>query len=262
LATGRIRLKDYRVYQDGYDLSGFGRTIGPLELTYNEIDMTAQMSDPVKGYFPGDPQVNVGLLNAVFDNTATTGLHTVAITGGIARTVLVAIGIRAAPADGDPCFGGSFTQGGYQVEDDGGATTVTIPYMGWAANAATLKYACPWGQILHANAARTSASGANTAVGYDNPTADQTLKGGYFLYQVLAGNGTATLSVDDSATNANDAAFAPLSGATSGELTFAAGMSGIIALGNGATVRRYLRWQIAFNSATSVTFVSSFHRNF
>lgn len=260
MATGRTLLKHYRVYQDGYDLSGFGRTIGPLELSYGEIDMTAQMSDAVKGYFPGDPQVNLGVLNAVFDNTATTGLHTVAITGGTARTVLVALGIRAAPADGDPCFGGSFTQAGYQVQDDGGATTVTIPYMGWAANASTLAYAAPWGTLLHSTA---SATAANTAVGYDNPTAAATAKGGYFIYQILAGDaGSVTLSVDDSATNANDGAFAALSGATSGSVTASAGVSGIVALTPTATVRRYLRWQLAFGTAATVTFVSAFMRNY
>lgn len=262
MATGRILTKDYRVYQDGYDLSGFGRTVGPLSLEYGEVDMTAHMSDAVKGFFQGDAQVNIGTLNAVFDNTATTGLHAVAGTSGVSRTVLVAIGIRAAPSDGDPCFGGSFIQSGYQAQDDGGAVTVNIPYAGWAANAATLLYSCPWGVLLHANAARTSASGANTAVGYDNPSAGATAKGGYFLYQILAGNGTATLSVDDSATNANDAAFAALSGATTGSINCAAGVSGIVALGTGATVRRYLRWQIAFGTATSVTFASAFMRNY
>jgi len=78
------------VYQDGYDLSGFGRTIGPLQNEWSEVDMTATMSDTARGYYAGEPQVNVGTLNAVFDNTATTGLHTVGITAGISRTVLVA----------------------------------------------------------------------------------------------------------------------------------------------------------------------------
>ena len=259
MATGRTENKYYRAYVDGYDLSGYGRTIGPLEITYDEADLTAHMSDAVKGYLPGHPQVNVGTLNAVFDNTATTGLHALASSAGVARTVLVAIGIRAAPVDGDPCFGGSFIQDGYQAAEDGGAATVNITYSGWNVDAGSLLYASQWGVLLHALAARTSAQGANAGTGFDNPTGGQTIKGGYFLYQVTAGNGTATLSVDDSA---NNSTWVALSVATSGSITCAAGVSGIVALGNAATVRHYLRWQVVFGTATSVTWAAAFMRNF
>lgn len=257
MATGRTLEKYTRVYVDGYDLSGFGRSIGPLELTHDEVDLTAHMSDTVKGYQRGHSHANVGTLNAVFDNTATTGIHAIMGTAGAARNVLVAKGILAAPADGDPCFGGSFIQKGYPVTNESGAVTLSIPFSGWAANAASLLYASPWGVLLHANAARTSASGANTGTGFDNPTAGATAKGGYFLYQVTAGNGTATLSVDDSADNS---AWIALSGATSGSITCAAGVSGIVALATSATVRRYLRWQVAFGTATSISFACALMR--
>lgn len=47
MATGRTKEKYRRVYIDGYDMSGFGRTIGPLEWKYDEADLTAHMSDTV-----------------------------------------------------------------------------------------------------------------------------------------------------------------------------------------------------------------------
>ena len=260
MATGRTLPKHTRVYADGYDLSGFGRTIGPLELTYDEVDLTAHMSDTVKGYLRGQPHVNVGTFNGVFDNTATTGVHALMASAGGARVVTAAIGIQGAPAAGDPCFGGVFTHKAYTPVDDGGALTVTIPFTGWAANAASLAYGVGHGQLLHANSAETA---VNTGTGFDNLAGATSTLGGYLVYHVLASSNaahTATIKVQDAATNLN-ASFADLTGATSGVITVTAGVSGIIAIGNAASVRRYLRWQIVLGTATSVTFVLSFHRS-
>ena len=260
MSTGRTKPKWIRVYADGYDLSGFGRTIGPLELTYDEADLTAPMSDTVKGYLRNHAQVNLGTLNAVFDNTASTGIHALLGTAGIERVVTVAYGIRAAPAAGDPAFCGQFTQGAYQAAEDGGALTVTVPFQGWAADASTLKYAGPWGTLLHASGTETA---VNAAVGFDNPTGAATAKGGYFVYHIFASNaaGTATVIAQDAATN-TDPSFALLAGATSGAIGFAAiPASGVVALANNADVRRYLRWQLTLaGGMTTCTFVSAFVR--
>jgi len=258
MATGRTKDRWKRIYADGYDLSGFTRSIGPMEITFDDIDMTV-WSDTVKGYLPGQAQVNLGTQNCMFDNTATTGLHAVMSTSGVERVVMVAQGIRAAPAAGDPVFCGQFLQGGYQSADDGGAVAVTIPWSGWAADGTTRIYPAGWGVLLHANGAETAPS---TATGYDNPTGGATAKGGYFVYQVLTGSGgTVTLKVQDAATNLN-ASFADLTGATSGSITASAGVSGIVALGNTATVRQYLRWQLVLGTATTVTFVAAFVRGY
>jgi hypothetical protein len=259
MATGRTLQKHYRFYADGYDLSGFGRSIGPFGITADEADMTV-WTDTVKGYLPNHIQVDLGTFNGIFDNTATTGLHALASTSGVQRTALVAMGIRAAPVAGDPCFGGQFLQTGYTPEDDGGAVSVTIPFAGWSGAATSLLYAPGFGQLLHASGAETA---VNAAVGHDGLTGAATTTGGYMLYHVLASSNaahTATLKVQDSATNADDASFADVTGATTGVITVTAGVSGIVALTPGATVRRYLRWQIVLGTATSVTFVLSFHR--
>lgn len=261
MATGRTVQKHYRLYVDGYDLSGFSRSIGPFGLEYDESELTT-WTDSTKGYLPNHCHISLGTYNAVFDNTATTGIHALLGTAGIKRTALIAMGIRGAPAAGDPCFGGQFTHGGYQPLDDSGALTVTIPWQGWASDATTLLFASPFGQLLHASGAETA---ANTAIGYDNPTELNTTKGGYMVYQVLTSSlatHTATLSIDDcdeAAANLN-ANFAPLSGATTGVITVKAGVSGIVALAPTATVRRYLRWQILLGTATSVTFALAFMR--
>jgi hypothetical protein len=256
MATGRTKDKWKRIYIDGYDLSGYTRTVGPLETTFDEADLTV-WTDSTKGYQSDWAQANIGALNGVFDNTATSGIHAVLGTSGVERVVTVAQGIRAAPAQGDPCFCGQFLQSGYQAQDDGGAAVVTIPFAGWAGDASTRLYPMGWGYLLHANAAAT---GANTASGVDWPTAAATAKGGYFIYHVTAGDdGTVTLSVDDSADNSN---WLALSGATSGSINATAGTSAIVALGATATVRRYLRWQVALDTAVTVTFVAAFVRGY
>ncbi len=248
-----------RVYLDGYDFSGQARSVGPLELKFDSADLTT-LADSLKGYLRGHPHANVGAINAVFDTTAVTGGHALFKTSGVKRTVLVARGMGAAPAAGNPCFGGQFTQAGYQAADAGGAAVVNMPFSGWAEDAVTLTYVSPWGQLLHANSAATA---ANTALGLDNDTGGATTHGGYLLYHVLDSSNavhTATLSVDDGAANTVDGDFSALSGATTGVITVTAGVFGIVALSASATVRRYLRWQMALGTATSVTFVAAFFR--
>ena len=57
---GRTVPKWVRVYMDGYDLSGYSRTIGPLKHEYEEADLTAQMSDAVMGVMPNLPSISPG----------------------------------------------------------------------------------------------------------------------------------------------------------------------------------------------------------
>jgi len=253
MATGRTHAKHWRVYASGYDLSSHTLTFGPLTETYSD-EGVATLTDAVKGTLPGRATIGIGTLNGVFDNTATTGLHIVAGTTA-KRVVMAAGGIRTAPAAGDPVFAGEFEQLGYHaITNDDGIVTVSIPFGASSAAASSLAYGRPWGRLLHALSAATAANSA-TGAGVDNAAASTA--GGFFVYQVTAGDGTATLSVDDSA---DDSSYSALSGATSGELDMTSRQSGIVALGTTATVKRYLRWQVSLNTATTVTFASAFVR--
>lgn len=257
MATGRTKPKWIRVYANGRDLSGFGRTIGPLIQECDEDDMTATMADTIKGYYKGHASVSAGVYNGVFDNTATTGAHAVLGTADTLRNLIVAYGIRAAPAAGDPAFCGGFRQLSYQATTEGGATTFSADFTPWDLTASTTAYGMGWGQLLHAYGAETA---ANTGTGFDCPQAAATTWGGYFIYSIYSVNaGTATLSVDDSADNTN---FLALASATSGAIAAAScPTSGIVALSQTATVRRYLRFQVALaGGATTCTFVSAFVR--
>jgi hypothetical protein len=254
MATGRTLKRWSRIYIDGFDMSGYTRELGPLAWTYPEIDQTAIL-DGVKGVLTDAPEISPGTLNGIFNNTATSGIHAALSTAGVARDTLVAIGIQAEPAAGDPVFMGSFAHTGYIAAPSGGDIVLTCPF-GKVNVAEGMNYEQPWGVLLHASAAKT---GANTGAGVDLTTVS-TAKGGYLMYQILAvaGTGTATISIDDSA---NNSTWLALSGATSGAIAHtAAPCAGIIQLGTTATVRRYVRWQLALDGITSCTFVLGFVR--
>ena len=117
MATGRTVPAVWdRVYIDGLDMSGYARTIGPLSWSYKDTDLRA-MSDAAAGGLPGIATISPGTLSAVFDNTAATGLHVIASGAGVKRLVTVARGIRAAPAQGDPCFTSYAVQKNYIAEE-------------------------------------------------------------------------------------------------------------------------------------------------
>ena len=255
MATGRTHPKHTRFYMAGYDMSGYSRTVGPLKWEYEPAEITAQMGDAVKGYLPGKASISPGVLNGVFDNTATSGLHVIASTVAQSEVIMIPIGIRAAPAIGDPVFMGEFVQLGYNAEISGAAVFANIPFGEWdVANLLAHQQNKPWGVLLHAKTARTAAN--STATGVDDYEAATAL-GGSMMYQVFAGDGTATISIDDSA---DDSSFAALTGATSGELDCSTVQKGVVDLTATRDVRRYLRWQLSLNTATTVTFAIGFCR--
>jgi len=250
--TGRTTSKWTRVYADGYDISGDARSIGPLVWTFDEADLTG-LSHAVKGALPDVVNVGVGTLNAVFNNTASTGIDTVLSTGGGMRNIMTAIGQRAEPVAGDPVYMGEFEQMDYQGEWSSGFY-VNIPFGMASIRGATLLYNNPWGQLLHAKSAATAAN-STTGAGIDGGASSAF--GGYMVYHVFAGDGTATISVDDSA---DDSSYSALSGATSGVIDCSTPTFGRVAIGRTATVRQYLRWQISLGTATTVTFALGFSR--
>lgn len=252
MATGRTVSKFTRVYVSGYDLSGYSRSIGPLAWTFDEADGTT-MGDEVKGALPNHPMINVGTLNAVLDNSSGAS-HDVVGTSQSKRVVMVPVGIRAEPAAGDPAFMGEFMQKDFYHETGEGIITISAPFSGWAVDGSTLLYAKPWGLLLHTKGTETE---ANDATGLDDNGA-ATARGGFMCYHLFSSDGTVAIKVQDAASN-EDAEFDDL--ATSGNVDASSTpKSGIVALGVTATVRRYLRWQIALGTASEATFALGFVR--
>lgn len=251
MANGRTTLYNYRFYADGYDMSGYSRNFGPLACTFDE-GIDDAITYAVKGTLPGQAAISIGTLNGLFDNTATSGLHVVMKSAGVERDVMIPVGIRAAPADNDPVFVGQFQQLGYNGEPDNNPVYASIPFGNASTTGTGLAYARPWGVLLLAKAAKTA---ANSATGLDQTA--QTTAGGYMMYQVFAGNGTATIKVQDASTN-SDGSFGDL--LSSGSINCSSPISGVVQLAKTATVKQYVRWQIALGTATTVTFALAFVR--
>lgn len=251
--TGRTIKRWNRVYVGGYDLSGYTRQFGPLLVDYGGESDNA-LADAVKGALPDQAILGFGELNVFLDYTPDGSHDVLAGSEGQDFGVMAAVGFRAEPVAGDPAFCGIFPLLRYQAPISGSFVTVSAGF-GMTPVTSLIPYSNPWGVLLHAKAARTA---VNTSIGIDDNGA-ATSKGGYMAWQVLAGDGTATLKVQDASTNTNPS-FADLAAATTGVINCAVPGAGIVALSVAATVRRYLRWQIVFGTATTVTFALAFSR--
>lgn len=253
----RTHLKHCRAYLDGVDISGYTRQIGPLAWTFG-AEPDAALTDECKNILIGKGDVAAGPLNAFLDNDAA-GLFALAGVGALdhgTRNYMVAIGANAAPVAGDPIFAWKFEQTSYSMEQGTGFVAASIPF-GGASYASTLTYKKPWGFLLHAKAART---GVNSATGLDDNGTSSAL-GGIFIYHLFTSNGTVTLKAQHASTN-SDGSFSDLSGATSGSVDASVTpKNGMIALSTSLTVNRYTRWQLAFGTATTATFVLGLIRN-
>jgi hypothetical protein len=256
---GRTVSRWTRFYMDGYDMSGYARSVGALQWKFDEADLTA-LSDSAKGYLPVLADMGPASVDANFDTTATVGLHAVASAAGVSRICMFPIGIATEPAQGDWAFCGRYQQAGYTAAQNGGAMTVNMAFEGWDAAYAT-GYDIPWGQVLKAKGAAVTA--ANTAIGVESVTGAATAFGGYLLYQVFTGStGLATITVEKSTTTNLNASFSYLDPATTVELNLATPQAGIIALPKTTSVGRYLRWQLTPNGAISAIFALAFVRAF
>jgi hypothetical protein len=256
MAQGRSVPDFERLYVDGYDMSGYTIDCGEYGAEFEAYENGVCLADAVKGVLPGKPTFMIGPVNGTFDNTATSGIHVLANAAQATRRNLTHLrGVRGAVAIGDDTFCAPMLQTIYQGVSGGGVVTANLAFAHDATSG--LLYTSPWGQLLHVLGSETGANSANTNA--DEGAA--TTKGGWLMYHItsITGTGTVTISVDDSA---NGTSWLALSGATTGAIaTASAPTSGFIQLGVTATVRRYLRWQIAFGgSATACTFALSFMR--
>jgi hypothetical protein len=195
----------------------------------------------------------MGTLNGLMDNTATSGIHAVMSGINSLRDVMLPVGIQTAPANNDPVFVGQFVQLSYTADPAANPVSLSVQFSQTSAIASNKGYAKPWGVLLHADAAATA---ANTATGLDQAAA--TTKGGYMMYQVFSGDGTATIKTQHATTNL-DGSFSDL--LSSGVIDCSSPISDVVALASTATVNRYIRWQIALGTASTVTFALAFVRN-
>ncbi len=243
-----------RIYANGYDISGEASNIGTVGYT-QDAPMVAAYSDDVLNSVLGQSQIQCGPINAFLSPSVSIGIHELFNGGMDVINVLIAFGSLAVPAVGDPVFAWTMRQGGYTADGAEGVVGVNIPFPN--ADYSTVKgYHSPFGLLVHAKGAETAANTAEATI--DNTASSA--KGGIFAYQLFSSNGTVTLKLQEADTNLN-ANFADLTGATSGIIDASVTpASGMVALSTTATVKRYIRWQLAFGTATTATFALAFIR--
>lgn len=252
--ANRTIQKYIRAYIDGYDMSGYARTVGEMVWEYGEAMDTA-LTDEVVGGYPGLADIRTGSLNTLFDNS-TDSAHDALSTSDVVRDCMYPIGMGAAPASGDPVFCAPIVQTGYQKEDNdvNSLATANLNFGGWDRRADILTYDIPWGYLLHAKGAETAVNSGTS----DHDYGAQTTAGGYMMYQVFSSDGTVAIKVQDAATDA-DVNYSDL--ISSGNVDASASpVSGLTALAVGATVEQFTRWQITLGTATTVTFALAFIR--
>jgi len=248
----RTHLKHFRTYVNGYDLSGYSRSIGSLDWTFG-AEPDAALTDSVKNILIGQGDIMAGPLSAFLDND-TAGLFS--LQAQTERNYMVVMGANAEPAAGDPVFAWKFQDTGYMAEQGTGFVAATLPF-GGASSQGVVTYKKPWGFLLHAKAARTA---VNSSTGLDDSGASSTL-GGVFAYHIFSSNGTVTVKCQHASTN-SDGSFADLTLATSGSVNASSTpQSGLVALSTSLTINRYTRWQISFGTATTVSFCAALIRN-
>jgi hypothetical protein len=253
----RTHSKHARVFTNGVDVSGYSRSVGSLDWTF-DAEPDSAYTDGVKNILIGKGDIVAGTYSAFLDNDAAGLFNLAGLASADHGTMnfMVALGANAAPVAGDNVFAWKFEQTSYQVEPGSGFVAVTLPF-GGASYASPLNYKKPWGKLLHANALETD---VNSAAGIDDNGASSAL-GGIFVYHLHSSDGTVTLTAQDASTN-TDINFANITGATSGSIDASVTpQSGMIAISTTAAVKRYLRWQIAFGTATGVSFTCAFIRN-
>lgn len=252
-----------QVYQNGYDLTGEARSLGPITWEAG-FSPDAALGWEAMGGLCEQSSVTLGQVNTILRHeTLDADSPNAWIHSMDQATVFVAVpfGIGKTAVLGDPVAQLVQVQRGSLITGEGPLSTLTINYESSAtdgiAAANTINYAEPWGVLLHPKGSETA---ANTAVGWDNGAAST--HGAWMMAQILSitGAGDVTIKVQDAATNLNGS-FADVTGLTTGAVTnTSAPVAKIAQTAVTATIRQFTRWQIVFNGSTACTFVLSLVR--
>jgi hypothetical protein len=156
--TGKTHPRHFRVLVDGYDLSGDMRSLNSFGVTFEQADATG-WSNGTRQWLNGQGTVLLDGLTALFNNETTgtgptlAGAHTV-LNGETTLNASVFMGIRAAPAIGNPAFGSPFEQGSYVVSGGVGTDPVMVNASYYGSATQSLD-AAVFGVALHAGAELT-----------------------------------------------------------------------------------------------------------
>lgn len=236
MATGKTNSRFFRMVYGGYDLSGDARALGSMGSTYAETDVTG-WNEGVVNFTLGTPAINLEGFQAVFNNTASTGIHS-ALAGFVNSYSTVFIGIRAAPAVGDPTFSIPNQQASYTVAGDGPCTVSVNMNPGQTGSLSVSGKMSPWGNALAVGA---SLSGSTNGTGVDNGASSSNGGIGY-LHLTASSGGTWAFYIQHSTDNST---YTDL-------ITFTSNGSAVTAEQGTVTgsVNRYVRFRAVRTSGT------------
>lgn len=198
MATGKTNARWYRLCYGGYDLSGDARAVGSFGEEFSETDITG-WSDGVVNYVMGTPRLFIEGFQAIFNNAASVGSHSVLSTL-LNSYASMFIGIRAAPSIGDPTFSMPLQQASYLVTGDAPVTINVNAVTGQTGVlSVSSKSVRPWGIAL-ATGAELTATTNGTSVNHGASTPD----GGVAYLHITASSGGSWIAkIQDSPDNSN-----------------------------------------------------------
>jgi hypothetical protein len=241
----RTNEKWERIYIDGIDVSGYTRHTG-TQGWMHAVTPAAALSDLVDNAQQGRAQISIGPLDAILDNTLL-GLHTT-LKDPATRCISVLYGVGAEPIANDLMFSASMVCNVYTVASSPDFMSVSMPIAG--PTATYVNYEKPWGNVILPKSTKTAVN--STKPGVDNGASS--LLGGVFVYHLFSSNGTVTLSLEDCATA--NGTYVAVTGATSGVIDASTTpVGGRAELATNLTIKQYVRWQLAFTSANTATFM-------
>lgn len=238
MATGKTNVRFFRLIADGVDLSGDTRQIGEFGVN-RQVAPVEGWSDGVMYFTLGQAEHVLSGYQAVFNNTASTGSHT-ELSALEEYVVSLAMGIRAAPAVGDPAFLSSFDQMSYTA-DGQDAVLVNAEF---SKSLADIDHEAAFGVVLAAGTSLNSTTNG-TSVNNGASSANGALA---HLHVTATSSGSWTLKVQDSA---NDADWSDL-------ITFSADGSAVTAEAAdvAGTVDQYVRFQATRSTGTTSFWVT------
>jgi hypothetical protein len=233
MATGKTHARWMRLILDGTNLSGDSRQIGSFGMEYATAEAQG-WADGVVHYTLGHPSHIFSGYQAVFNNTASTGSHT-ELSAVEKYFLTLFVGIRAAPAVGDPTFSSDMEQMNYKI-DGTDSVLINVDMIKGVSN---ITNAAAFGRAL---AIGTSLSATTNGDSIDNGASSANGATG-FLHVTATSSGNWTLKVQDS----------PDDGAWSDLFTFDIDGSAVTADTKSAsgTVDRYLRFQATRTAGTT-----------
>ena len=238
MATGKTHARFCRLIIDSLNISGDSRQVGSIGVTHQPQDVTAY-ADAVDNFTLGRQDFIFDGYQAVFSDTATTGSH-IELKALEEYVTTFVMGIRAAPALGDPCIMQTLEQVSYTVSGSGDALIDAEFFKGQSNSTLTKAFgrALIVGSTISATTNSSSiddgASSANGLLAH--------------LHITVSDAGEWVLKIQDSA---NDADWVDL-------ITFSADASAIAA--ESATVAgsvdRHLRFQATRTSGSFTSWVT------